>query len=174
MPVNGHKEYVDLFLGVVTRNIDIHSDGENCIDDNDLTDSGKVLRDTFLGNFAGTQMLPVKNVPVSNSSSSCPADSMSKAEIIQESFEKAQYIAAVSSIPAMRNMSKYKNQEYVQGLEKLIDTLRGKEYSILIIADAMNNSKVEEMCAEYEDLYSQLIPFKALSQTVNLQILVQY
>ena len=169
MLVNGHKEYVDLFLGVVTRNIDIHSDGENCIGDNDLTDSGKVLRDTFLGNFAGTEMLPVKNVPVSNSSSSCPADSMSKAEIIQESFEKAQYIAAVSSIPAMRNMSKYKNQEYVQGLEKLIDTLRGKEYSMLIIADAMNNSKIEEMCAEYEDLYSQLTPFKASSQTVNLQ-----
>lgn len=47
--------------------------------------------------------------------------------------------------------------------------MREKEYSMLIIADAMDNSKIEEMCANYEDLYSQLVPFKTSSQTLNVQ-----
>ena len=48
-------------------------------------------------------------------------------------------------------MKKLYFSTFVQGLEKLIDTMRGKEYSVIIIADAMSNDKVEQMCAEYED-----------------------
>ena len=96
-------------------------------------------------------------------------DGRSKKDIISESFKDAKFISAVSSIPAIRNVNESKNQEFIQGLEKLIETLRGKEYSALIIADAMSNDKVENMCAEFEDIYSQLAPFKTSSQTVNTQ-----
>ena len=41
-------------------------------------------------------------------------------------------------------------------MEKLIETMKGKEYSAIIIAESMSNDKVEAMCAEYEDIYSQL------------------
>lgn len=54
-------------------------------------------------------------------------------------------------------------------MEKLIETMKGKEYSAVIIADVMSNDKVETMCAEYEDIYSQLAPFKASTQTINAQ-----
>ena len=172
MLVNGHKESVDLFLGVVTRNLNIREETKQLFaNDKELGDSGKVLRDAFIGNFPGIKMSPVKKVKVSDGKSSSGElpGSMSKEEILEVSFQNAKCIAAVSSIPAMRNTSKYKNEEFVQGLEKLIDTMREKEYSMLIIADAMDNSKIEEMCANYEDLYSQLVPFKTSSQTLNVQ-----
>ena len=169
MLVNGHKEYADLFLGVVARSLSAREGkGQLFAPDKDLSNGGKVLRNAFVGNFPGTELRTVKNVRVDDSSR-CSVDSMSKADIINESFRNANFIASVSSIPAMRDTSKYKNEEFVQGLEKLIDTLRGEEYSMLIIADAMSNSKIEEMCAEYEDIYSQLVPFKTSSQTINLQ-----
>lgn len=163
MLVNGHKESVDLFLGVATRNLVVAEEKQLFATDKELSNSGKVLRDSFIGNFPGTEMKLVKKVSDSDNGIK------SKEEIIKASFQNAKCIAAVSSIPAMRNTSKYKNEEFVQGLEKLIDTLREKEYSMLIIADAMDNSKIEEMCANYEDLYSQLVPFKTSSQTINLQ-----
>lgn len=166
MLVNGHKDSVELYLGVISRNMvaQLAENGEiinlSTIE-KDLIDSGKVLRNAFLGNFPGTELKPVNNLRTTTS--------LGKKDIIAESFRDAKYVSAVSSIPAIRNSNESKNQEFVQGLEKLIETLKGKEYSALIIADAMSNEKVEMMCAEYEDIYSQLAPFKTSSQTVNTQ-----
>lgn len=173
MLLDGHKNYVDLYLGVVTRNL-IAQVGKNedvvrlSAVDKKLVENGKVLSNAFIGNFPGTELLPVNNVTIAYKSGN-PADSKGKVDIISGCFEDAKYISAVSSIPAVRNVNEAKNQEFVQGLEKLIDTLRGKEYSALIIADAMSNERIEQMCAEYEDIYSQLAPFKASSQTVSTQ-----
>ena len=47
MLVNGHKEYVDLFLGVVSRNLITHMDDESIkvsVIEKELTDNGKALR----------------------------------------------------------------------------------------------------------------------------------
>lgn len=171
MLISGHKDSVDLFLGVVSRNMVAHLKDNNELDylapiEKDLIENGKVLRNAFLGNFPGTELRPVNKI---KSPSVKGVDGKSKKDIIFESFKDAKFISAVSSIPAIRNANETKNQEFVQGLEKLIDTLRGKEYSALIIADAMSNDKIETMCAEFEDIYSQLAPFKTSSQTVNTQ-----
>lgn len=173
MLINGHKEYVDLFVGVVTRNMLAHANEDGEIErlstvEKELLDSGKVLRNAFLGNFPGTELRPVNNVS-NRGLSGHTSDILGKGDLIQESLKNAKYISAVSSIPAIRNSNETKNNEFVQGLEKLIDTMRGKEYSAIIIADAMSNDKVEQMCAEYEDIYSQLAPFKTSTQTINAQ-----
>ena len=56
MLINGHKEHADVFLGVVNRNLKEHLEKDNtfkyfAVDDSELTDSGKVLENSFLGNF---------------------------------------------------------------------------------------------------------------------------
>lgn len=176
MLLNGSKNHVDLYVGVITRNLLMNEkplEAEGLDDDEtvatlsvierDLLDSGKVLRNAFVGNFPGTELKMVNNVTEKDKGIT------GKADIIKESLKAAKYVAAVSSIPAIRDSNKSKNLEFVQGLEKLIETMRGKEYSAVIIADAMSNDKIEEMCAEYEDIYSQLAPFKTSSQTINAQ-----
>lgn len=166
MLISGHKDRVELYVGVISRNM-IAKQSENgeitslAAIDKDLIDSGKVLRNAFLGNFPGTELKPVN--PITTKSSK------GKRDIIIDAFKDARYVSAVSSIPAIRNSNESKNQEFIQGLEKYIETLKGKEYSTLIIADAMSNEKIEVMCAEFEDIYSQLAPFKTSSQTVNTQ-----
>lgn len=173
MLIDGHKSYVDLYVGVVTRNFVSHKDENGNIKslsiiDKKLVENGKVLSNAFLGNFPGTELIPVNNVTIAYESVNS-ADSKGKADIVRGCIEDAKYISAVSSIPAVRNVNEMKNLEFIQGLEKLIDTLRGKEYSAVVIADAMSNERIEQMCAEYEDIYSQLAPFKASSQTVSTQ-----
>lgn len=173
MLINGNKEYVDLFIGVATRNMLAHTGEDGSIDrlstiERDLVHNGKVLRNAFLGNFPGTELRPVNNVTV-EALPDRAADFLGKGDLIREALSDAKYVSAVSSIPAIRNSNETKNNEFVQGLEKLIDTMRGKEYSAIIIADAMSNEKVEQMCAEYEDIYSQLAPFKTSTQTINAQ-----
>lgn len=168
MLINGHKDSVDLYVGVVTRNMLAHLNDDGTLNrlstlDKDLSDSGKVLRNAFVGNFPGTELKPVNKV------TDTEKRIIGRADIIKNSFKNAKYISAVSSIPAIRNSNESKNQEFVQGLEKLIETMKGKEYSALILADAMSNDKVEIMCAEYEDIYSQLAPFKTSTQTINAQ-----
>lgn len=188
MLLNGNKDHVDLYLGVVTRNLLMHQkspeevlnednmqqDGEVPSVDNESTiklsvieknllNTGKVLKNAFIGNFPGTELKMVNNVTEKDKGI------VGKADIIRESLKEAKYITAVSSVPAIRNANESKNLEFIQGLEKLIETMRGKKYSMIIIADAMSNDKIEEMCAEYEDIYSQLAPFKTSAQTINAQ-----
>lgn len=172
MLVIGKKDCVNLYLGVATRNLVVrqNEDDKSLIIsalDSTLSSNGKVLKNSFIGNFPGTELSAVPNETFKNAKTGTTV--LGKVEIINEAFSSGKYISAVSSIPAIRNVNEYKNQEFVQGLEKLIDTLKGKEYSAVIIADAMSNKKIEEMCAEYEDIYSQLAPFRASSQTFNKQ-----
>ncbi len=173
MLLDGHRDSVDLYVGVVTRNFTAYQQTKGdplqlSVINKQLQNNGQVLRNAFLGNFPGTKLIPVNNV-ASNVKNGHPADSLGKADIIEGAFNDAKFISAVSSIPAVRNANGYKNQEFVQGLEKLIDTLRGKEYTAMILANVVDNHMIEQMCAEYEDIYSQLVPFLASSQTVNTQ-----
>lgn len=164
----GHVDHVDLFLGVVTREYQKKANGELFVDTKNASQQSAAVRNAFLGNFPGSILKPVNNTALKRKV--FPAiDGQGKTDIIKQAFKDANYIAAVSSIPAARSNQRLQNSELIQGLEKLIDTLRGKEYTVLFLSDAVNNDQIEEMCASYEDLYSQLAPFRTSTYTVNAQ-----
>lgn len=170
MMVHGSREETELYLGIVVRDFYTRQDADNkpmlAVVSKKRDDYGRVLENTFEGNFPGSNLELVKNRGGKTEKGTVVRG---KAEIIEEFLGKVECVAAVSSIPAVCNGKEYKNHEFVQGLEKLIDTMRGKEYTALILADVMDNEKIEEMCAEYEDLYAQLSPFKSSSQTLSAQ-----
>ena len=171
MLINAKKDHADLYVGVVTRELIARNNDDSkdlpLVDAADCSRNGKVLKNAFLGNFAGAELIPVKN-ETDNSAPLC-RDSLDKETVIQNAFARAKFISAVSSIPALRNNTERKNPEFVQGLEKFIDSMRGQEYCVLILADAVHNDKIEEMCGEYEDIYSQMFPFKISVQMINRQ-----
>lgn len=165
MLVRGGKKDAELYLGIVSRELHKREKGYFSVIQRNLEECGEVLTSVFKGNFPGTELEAVRKIGVE-------ADGITyigKKDLIRERLGQASCISAVSSIPAVRNEKERKNHEFVQGLEKLIDTMRGEEYTALILADAMDNTKLEEMCSEYEDLYAQLSPFKASSQTLTAQ-----
>ena len=171
MLINAKKDHADLYVGVVTRELIARdNDGSKdvpLVDEADCSRNGKVLKNAFLGNFAGADLIPVKNV--TDTAAPLYRDRLDKGTVIQNAFAEAKFISAVSSIPTLRNSNERKNPEFVQGLEKFIDSMRGQEYCVLILADAVHKDKIEEMCGEYEDISSQMFPFKTSVQMINRQ-----
>ena len=164
MILNADKEKVNLYVGIKTKELN-ECDGKLKADEKKLGDKGKTLKNAFDGNFPGIRMENVfQEKPKGNNSYK------NIKEVAENAINnKIKFIASVSSIPALRNAKEHKNIEFIQGIEKLIESMRGKSYSAIIIADAVGNDEIEEMCAEYENIYSQLSPFKASDQTISKQ-----
>ena len=52
-----------------------------------------------------------------------------------------------------------KNEEFVQGLEKLVLSMSGQKYTGIIIANTTSQSQLRMLRKQYEDIYTQLSPF---------------
>jgi len=125
------------------------------------------LTDILRGNFPGTELHRVNVECVKDENKGKIINDEYVVQVVNNSFRQINTIASVSGIAALRNTNEHKSSEFVQGMEKLLDSMRGKEYSAIFIADAMPNSTIESICAEYEDIYAQMSPFKQSVQTLN-------
>lgn len=76
-------------------------------------------------------------------------------------------ISSISGIAALRNGENADMDSYVQGIENLIDSIRGMKYTILMIADPISVSEVREIRQGYEMLYTQLSAFGGSTVTMT-------
>ncbi|MCI9175331.1 MAG: ATP-binding protein [Lachnospiraceae bacterium] len=51
------------------------------------------------------------------------------------------------------------NKEFIQGLEKFVESMRGKEYTALLLADSVSYDSLCGIRSEYENIYTQISPF---------------
>lgn len=132
MLLKGSLDCVDLYFGIRASQI------------SNAATASEVLHDSFLGNFPGSKINAIKTSQIS--------------EIFNEG--ECEYaprnIAYVNILPSERNS---KQGEYIQGLEKFIDTMRGSEYLCEIIASPIKDSEIEYRMKGFEELYSALFPF---------------
>ena len=159
MLVNGDVDHVDFYIGNVTRRIENGMASKKTIEN-----IGKSLTNVLKGNFPGTEIHRL-NMESHDTNGKFVGDSVET--IIDSCFSKVNTIASVSGIAALRNQNESNSEEFVQGMEKLVDSMRGKTYSVLYIADVMSNDTIETLCSEYEDIYTQLSPFKQSVKTFN-------
>lgn len=159
MILNADEKGVKIYFGIVNRTLEVRMNENNeerkVGNAESLKNNCNALENSFKGNFPGMTIKPVNYDEGRNT--------------IETAMKNANIIASVSSIPALRNSNEHKNIEFIQGIEKLIESMRGKFYSAIIIADAVSNDEIEEMCAEYENIYSQLSTFKSSDQTISKQ-----
>jgi len=76
-------------------------------------------------------------------------------------------ISAVSGIVALRDEDNFSISSYVQGIENLVDSLRGIKYSIMMIADPVTTDEVRKIRQGYEILHTQLSTFRKSSVTMT-------
>lgn len=159
MLISGKRDHVDFYIGNAYRNIK-----DKTILSKTIENAGKTLTGVLKGNFPGTELRKL-NIESRNSKGEFKGDSVET--VVESCFSKVNTIASVSGIAALRNQNENESEVFVQGMEKMVDSMRGKEYSVLYIADVMSNDTIEELCSEYEDIYSQLSPFKQSVKTLN-------
>jgi hypothetical protein len=120
--------------------------------DGDIAPGAEVLSKSLAGNFPGTKI----NAVTSGSALNGLTDSVFKNH---QNNEQQRQVYTISGVAGLR--SKEENQEklFIQGIEKLVDSMRGETYSLLLIADPVSIEELQVIKRGYENLYSQLIPF---------------
>lgn len=76
-------------------------------------------------------------------------------------------ISSVSGVASIRSDDMDTNAEFNQGLEKVLDAMRGQPFSALFIANSISSDELADIRAEYELLYSSLVPFAKSSLTLS-------
>lgn len=112
---------------------------------NNIVIAGEILRDSFLGNFPGSQIEAVSG---------------SSLEEIFEGYEFDKCSGCnISTINMIPSLKEDEEKKFVQGLEKFIDTMKGTEYLCEILAEPLTKEAVEKRISGFEQLYSALYPF---------------
>ena len=75
---------------------------------------------------------------------------------------KGNSISAVSCVANSKDQDLKNNQEFVQGLEKLVLSMRGQKYTGIIIANSTSQMQLRELRRGYETVYTQLSPFASI------------
>lgn len=75
---------------------------------------------------------------------------------------KSSTISSVSCVANSREESLNKNEEFVQGLEKLVLSMRGQKYTGIILANTTSQEQLRALRKGYESVYTQLSPFATM------------
>lgn len=71
-------------------------------------------------------------------------------------------VSSVSCVANSREENQNKNAEFVQGLEKLVFSMRGQKYTGIIIANTTDQNQLGALRKGYESVYTQLSPFATM------------
>lgn len=143
MQIKGTKDKVEIRIGVKNPNGDSQKTGN----------SQNVLENSLLSNFPGIKL---------------PGPGTVLEKVLNENdFSAKKTIAAVTDIAGLRSDEESKEKQFVQGIEKLIDAMRGKDYTLLLIADPVTLSDLNENRRALEDIYTQLVPFSSSQYSIG-------
>ncbi len=108
-----------------------------------------ILRKSFGGNFPGSVMHTVQKTEIGNVLSGITE---------QTRFGSRQNVSSVSIVPSARDEDK---NQFVQGIENFIDTMKGEKYTAVFIAEPVNKENLERKKQGLLNLQSSLSPFKS-------------
>lgn len=109
---------------------------------------------SFKGNFPGSEISPVDSRELSNAMN----------RILPQNGMNA--ITSLTCLPSLKDEDA-ENVQYVQGLEKFVDAMEGRNYTVLIISNPVTGGQIEQMKHGYEELYSEIAPMSEYSVTLT-------
>lgn len=76
-------------------------------------------------------------------------------------------VSCVSGVASLRADMKQDNSTFFQGIEKLIDGMEHRAYSVIILASSLSYNMIADMQAEHENLYHMLSPHARISVSLS-------
>ena len=134
MLVTGKKENVTIHVGVR------HDGGAD-----DLALAQDVLGSCIKANFPGATFER--------------ADEKSIGALAHDTFARNPRVVSVTDVPGLRFEDETKDRRFMQGIEKVLDAMRGEEYSFFVVADPISSVDLAASRRALENLYSNLVPF---------------
>ncbi|MFD0942819.1 ATP-binding protein [Savagea faecisuis] len=106
------------------------------------------LEESIRGIFPGTQLQGLDRNAINST--------------LQETFQSEQFIASVSGLPSLKV-----EDHYIQGLEKFIESMHGREFTTILIADPVYSDQLTVMRQGYEEIATMLSPFEKVTTTLS-------
>ena len=107
--------------------------------------AGYILESGLKGNFGGSQIESLTGSEIHK---------VLAGEMTGDQGRKC--VSTVTLVPSRRDDEK---EKFVQGMEKLIDALSGKEYTAILIAEPLSQGTIETKKRGLEELYATISPF---------------
>ena len=145
---DGYK--IDYYFGIVSKNT---RDSKEASVKRRSADAA-AFQGALLGNLIGSELDEVS------------VDKVNSFRDTILSNEKNCY-SSVSGIVALRDEDDKSIEGYVQGIENLVDSLKGQKYTIVMLADPVETSEIHVIKQGYEMLYTQLSTFARSTVTIN-------
>ena len=76
-------------------------------------------------------------------------------------------ISSVSGIASYKNDDANANIEFSQGIEKMLEAMKGEAFTAVFLAKSISKQELAELKAEYELLYSNLTPLAKSTLTIS-------
>ena len=124
-----------------------------CRSDDAAPLAGDIMRSALIGNFPGIEL---ESYTVDET-----GRLLDRIRKDTEERDMLRGLASVSMVPAIRN--KEKRDQFVQGMEKLINTLKGKEYLAVMLAEPMDSDTITTRRHGLEEMYSTMTPHAKLT-----------
>lgn len=144
MIMNSTGEEVEFYIGVR--------------DNNGVSTAGKILEKSFKGNFPGSEISKLNNTDIENIMNNITNSNM---------INTNKSITSVSLVPSLRDSD---NNNFVQGIEKFINSMQGELYTAIILAEPISKQDLINRKRGYEELYSVLSPFSNTNFTYGESI----
>ncbi|WP_434432703.1 ATP-binding protein [Lactiplantibacillus paraplantarum] len=119
-------------------------------DDHSIVTSAELLKKSLIGQFPGITLSAQSNAAIGD---------------IQNELKNNSCFATVSGIPSLQTKETAKNGSFIQGLEKVINSLQGETYQGIVLASNIGKAEISDLRQNYENIYSQLVPLKKTSVT---------
>lgn len=133
--------------------------GVRSLDDERTTSSlNKILRNALKGQFPGIKFNTQSKMDSVSSSISYTVEDI---EELLNSI-KCESVSAVTCVANSKAEHLTTNQQFVQGLEKLVISMQGQKYTGIIIANTTGQAQLHALRKEYEKVYTQLSPFASM------------
>jgi len=125
------------------------------------TSSDKARREADIKSFEGA----LKGNLIGSEITSLEAETIS--DLRKSIFSGEKCFSSVSGIVDLRTKEDKGIEGYVQGIENLVDSLKGQKYTILMLADPISTTEIQTIRQGYELLHTQLASFLKTSVTLN-------
>lgn len=121
------------------------------------TSAGEILTKSMQGNFQGSDL--------SSSLRNRDINELFSAFSESSTHVALKNVSCVTVVPSLRDNNN--DGGFVQGIEKLIETMRNEDYTAIFIASPVPKSKLEERKRGYEGLYTTLSPYQKQTLAVG-------
>ena len=146
---NGQK--IDYIFGIISKDARTLTDEDIKKREADAT----AIKGAMIGNLIGSDLVELSSDDVK----------IFKDNTFGDGDEKC--YSSVSGIVALRDYEDKSIEGYVQGLENLVDSLKGQKYTIVMLADPISSTEIQGVKQGYELLHTQLLTLAKSSMTIN-------